>query len=395
MSASQDAMNTLSAQWYNAITAGCGLAKDQFQLIQGAMPVGTTSANLWKMFDSVPPQTATTFFNPSQINSFSQDYGGIISALIPQGALQFQKDMTDSYTIWNNYKKTISPIPSGNMAWSQAFTAWANANLPQSQVSLCVGDFNTMLLDPITVAANQLLQIQFAPPNMNPNVYAYTATIGDLNMALANGQSKTVTMNSATNSSDVSKTWAKVEASGIFDIFGLGGSSSYDAMTSKIATAGVMVNAQFSKLVTLAASPLNSPSSDVLLQNYTAWFNSAALNEGYQKQDNTVWKAGDAISWNSSFGPSGNVQRFTAALIIVDGITITMTSNAGLTTEDQKTFSAKAHGGIFPFFSADVSGGWSTDSKFDDQGNMTVTTTCPAGNPQFLGVLVSQIADIL
>jgi hypothetical protein len=393
MTAAQTAMNTLSAQWYNAVTTGCGLGKDQFQLMQGAMPVGATSANLWAIFDSVPPLTATTFYNPGQINKLSQAYVGIISALIPQGALQFQRDMGDNYTAWNNYKPTIKPVPSGNMGWSQAFSNWAEANLPQSQVTTCVGDFNTMLSDPIAVAANQLLEVQFAPKPMNPGVYAYTTTIDQLNLALANAQPKSVSLNSSTDSSDVSKTWSQTEASGIFDIFGLGGDASSQSITTQVSTAGVIIKAQFNKLVTLAAGPLSSPSSDTVLQNYTPWYNSAALNEGYQKQDNTVWKAGDAISWNSSFGPNGNLQRYAAALIVVDGISMTMISKCGLSTTDQASFKAAMAGGVFPFFEAEASGGWSNDASFDDQGNVTVTSSCPAGNPQILGVLVSPIAD--
>ena len=393
MSAAQTAMNTLVAQWYNAVAAGCGLDKGSFQLMQGADPVGTLTENLWAIFDSVPPLTATTYYNPAQLNSFSQDYAGVISALIPQGDIQFQVDMGDYYAAWNTYKETITPIPATSLAWSQAFAAWAQAKLPQSQVSLCIGDYNSMLEDPISVASNQLLTVQFAASN--PKVYAYTTTVGQLAALLTKAVPKTVNLNSATESSDVSETWAKGEASGIFDIFGLGGDTSYDDITTKVTTAGVSVQADFAKLITLAAGPLKQPSSDTYLQNFTPWFNSSALNEGYAKPDNTVWKSGDAISWDSTFGPSGNLQRYTSALIIVDGITMTMTSQAGLSTAEQATFQQAVAGGIFPFFEAEENSGWKNSATFDDQGNITVKCTSLAGNPQVLGVLVSQIADIL
>jgi hypothetical protein len=387
-------MNTLSAQWYNAVTHDLGLSVDQFQLMQGAMPVGATSENLWNIFDSVPPLTATTFFNPAQLNRLSQDYGGVISALIPQGMLQFQRDMGDSYSAWNNYKKTITPIPADNLAWSKAFTAWAQANLPQSQVGLCVGDFNSMLEDPIAQASNTLLQVQFASKGMHPNVFAYTTTIEQLTLALNNAKPGSVQFNSSTESSDVSHSWAQGEASGVIDFFGLGGETSYDALTSKVATASVTINASFDKVVTLAAGPLYETSDDNVLSAYVPWFNSSALSEGYAKQDNTVWKAGDAISWASTFGPNGNLQRYASALIIVDGITLTMTSKASLTTSDQPTFKAAAAGGFFPFFEAEGSGGWEHNVNFDDSGSITVKSTSPAGNPQILGVLVSPITDI-
>lgn len=393
MSAAQTAMNVLTAQWYNAVAVGCGLDKGEFQLVQGADPVGSLSENLWAIFDSVPPLSATTYYNPAQLNSFSQDYAGVISALIPQGALQFQTDMGDYYAAWNSYKSTISPIPASTLAWSQAFAAWAEARLPESQVSTCRGDFNSMQEDPIAVASNQLLAVQFAASHAN--VYAYTTTVGQLALALAKAVPKTVQLDSSTESSDVSHSWASAEASGIFDIFGIGGDGSYDDITTKVTTAGVSVQASFGKLVTLTAGPLSQPSSDTYLQNFTPWFSSAALSEGYAKQDNTVWKSGDAISWASTFGPSGNLQRYTSALIIVDGITLTMTSQAGLSNAEQQQFQQAAAGGIFPFFEAEEKSGWSNESTFDDKGNVTVTCSCPAGNPQILGVLVSQIADIL
>lgn len=394
MSSAQTAMNTLAAQWYNAVLSGCKLSPDEFQLMQGAMPIGATTENLWNVFDSVPPLTATTFYNPAQVSSFSQNYAGVISAVIAQGTLQFQRDMGDYYAQWNNYKKTISPLPADNLAWSKAFASWANANLPQSQVTTSITDFNTMLQDPIAVAANQLLNVQFAPATMHPGAYAYTTTIEQLQLALNNARPATVQLNSSTQSSDVSHTWAQSEASGIFDIFGLGGDSSYDELTTKVTTAGVNIQAKFAKLVTLPAGPLKQPSDDNLLSQFVPWFNSAALGEAHAKQDNTVWKAGDAITWESTFGPDGNLQRFAAAMVIVDGISLTMTSKAGLSTQDQASFKAAAAGGVFPFFEAEASGGWSHDVSFDDQGSVTVTSSCPAGNPQVLGVLVSPIADL-
>ena len=392
MSNAQTAMNTLAAQWYNAVVKGCSLSPDEFQLMQGAMPISSLSENLWNIFDSVPPLTATTFYTTSQISSLRQNYAGVISALIPQGQTQFEYDMTGYYTTWFDYKKTISPLPADTQGWINAFKNWAEANLPQSQVTNCITDFETMQQDPIALAADQLNNVQFA--TTNPGKYAYTTTIGQLNMLLPKAESATVRLDSTTEASDVSHTWAQNEASGIVDIVGMGGDSSYESLTSKIATAGVNIQADFNRLVTLPAGPLKEPSEDIELRKYTPWFNSAALSEGHAKQDNTVWKSGDAITWESTFGFNGNLLRFASALIIVDGIKVTMTSKAGLSTQDQASFKAAAAGGVFPFFEAEGSGGWSHDVNFDDQGNVTVRSTCPEGNPQILGVLVSQITDI-
>ena len=394
MSSSQDAMNTLSAQWYNAITTGLGLSKKEFQLVQGADPIGTSSENLWDIFDSIPPDSATTFYDPAQVSSFHQAYAGIISALIPQGADQFAKDMGDYATSWDNYKKSLNPLPSGSLAWSKTFSNWANANLPQSIVPTVIGDYDTMLDDPITVAANQLRDVRFAAEN--PKKYAYTTTYEQLQLALDSAAAKNVSLNSSTTSGDISKSWAHTEHSGVWDLFGsIKGAVNTDTLTEKILTAGLTIVANFSKVVTLAAGPLKSPSSDSYLQNFTPWFNSAALSEGYHTRNNTVWKSSDSITWESSFGGNGSLQRFTSALVIVDGIDIVMTSNAGLSSQEQSSFEASMEAGIFPFYEGDTSGGWVNHHHFDDHGNMTVTSSSPSGNPQILGVLVTSMQSVM
>jgi hypothetical protein len=49
--------------------------------------------------------------------------------------------------------------------------------------------------------------------------------------------------------------------------------------------------------------------------------------------------------------------------------------------------------GVFPFFSVDLAGGWTNSVQFHSDGTVTVTSTCKAGNPQILGVLVTSIHD--
>lgn len=392
MSSVQQAMQTLTAQWYNAIVTGCGLDPNKFQLVQGATPLGTTSEQMWAVFDSVPALSVTTFYDPNQINSLASAYQGVISAVIPQGSLQFTEDLGDYASAWDTYRSTISPVPGNNLQWAQAFAAWAQANLPQSLVQKAQGDYDSMLEDPIAQASNRLLVAQFAPKNAG--IYAYTVTAGQLSAVLDKAISKTVTMDSRTESSDVRHTWAKAAAEGFFEDFFLGGESSYDEITTRIATAGVQIEVNFTKLANVTARPLSQPSTDTYLQNFTPWFVPAALGEAYGDRSNTTWKSSSSITWDSTFGVAGSLQRFASALIVVDGITLTMTSKVGLSTSDQKTVQTALGGGFFPFFEAEGAGGWESTVKFDDQGNMVVTASSQSGNPQVLGVLVTPIAQI-
>lgn len=391
MTAAQDAMNTLSQQWYNAIVSQCGFDPNTFQLVQGFGPIGTTSERIWQLFDPIPPVTVTQYFDPSALVSFSQTYSGVISALIPQGGEQFEADMGQSYAAWLAYKPTLQPLPTTPEAWRQAFTNWAEANVPTAQLTKVIGDYKTMLLDPIAVAADMLTAVQFA--TQNADVCAYDVTIDDVQQELANGVPKSISFDSRTESSDVSQTWAKTEVGGLFDIFAGEGNADYESVTMQMASAGITIQASFEKLVTIQATGLEQPSSDYILANYTPWYNSAALAEGYESDSNNVWKAGDAITWATTFGPNGTLLRTTSAIVIVDGISITMTSNAAFSAAQQETFKAAFAAGIWPFFEAEGSGGWSSSYAFDDAGNVTVTSTAPTGNPQVLGVIVTPITS--
>ena len=201
-------------------------------------------------------------------------------------------------------------------------------------------------------------------------------------------------MDSSTASSDVSHTWASGEVGGAFDIFYGEGSASYDQLTTQFAAAGVQVHASFKSVLQFAAGPLGQPSSDPVLSGYTPWYYSPALNLAYHTSDNTVWQHGNP-SWADTFGPTGDMQRVCSALIVVDGISVTVTSSAQFSSSDQQTFTYAASGGFWPFFEASSSGGWSSTATFSDSGEATVTITSPAGNPQILGCIVTPISSIV
>jgi len=63
------AMDTLTAQWYNALVTGLGLSPDQFQLYQGPNSAMNTSQEMWNLFNAVPPKSINNYYNPSQINN--------------------------------------------------------------------------------------------------------------------------------------------------------------------------------------------------------------------------------------------------------------------------------------------------------------------------------------
>lgn len=386
--AAQQAMANLTAQWYNAVTTQCGLDPATFQLVQGAAPVGSTSEGLWNIFDAVPPLSVSNYFNPAQTNSFSTNYGSIIANLKPQNAQRFVTDMGDYYSQWVAYLKTGPTIPSGGMV--QLFSNWANLNLPDpGMVQQCITDFQQVSQGTVPVALTLWLNSGGAT-----GAKAYNATIAGLNAQLSSAPSKSVQMNSQTTSSDVSHTWAEGSVEGAFDFFAGAASASYDSLTTALASAGITISASFQRLVTLPAAPLSKPSTDPILSQYQPWFSSAALNLAYQNNNNLVWN-NTPPTWQDSFGPNGNMLRTCSALVIVDGIDISMTSNVAFSSSQQQEFQAAAEAGFWPFFAASASGGWSNDTSFDASGNVTVKSSSPLGNPNILGTIVTPIGGVL
>jgi hypothetical protein len=379
------AMDTLTAQWYNAMTTGLGLSPDQFQLYQGPNSLMSTSQVMWNMFNAVPPLSINSYYNPSQINNFSSDYNLILSALIPTSDTAFQNCMGDYYMKWQTYFESHDPKTWDAQGVSDLFTSWAMRNAPGK--AGCVTGLTNAYINPINIAVNK-----FASAN---GQYAWNQTIDDLKAALAGGANKTFTMNSQTQSSDVKHTWANGNTSFFFDIFSFGGGASYDSLSVKTTQAGLNIEAAFTKVTTFTAGPLatNDPNSPIL-SGYKAWYESAALAKAYTTKDNTVWNNQSSTTWETAFGSNGFLQRSTSSLVVADGITIKMTSKASYSSSEQTQIIGAAKAGIWPFFSVSGQGGSTTTVTFNDDGSFTSTTTIAAGNPQILGVLQSPISKV-
>lgn len=379
-----EAMDKLTAQWYNALVTGLGLSSDQFQLYQGPNSAMSTSQDMWNLFNAVPPASINNYYNPSQVNNFASNYGLILEALVSSSDYSFQNCMGDYYMQWQSYFKGNPPKTFDAQGVSDVFMPWAMINAPGQ--AGCVTGLTSSYLDPVRIATTK-----FDSANGR---YPWNKTIEAMKFELAGGASKSFSMNSQTASSDVEHTWANGRTSFFFDIFSFGGGGGYDQLTTKTSSAGLKIDAHFDKVTTFTAGPLaaNDPNNPGL-SAYKAWYESAALAKAYTTKDNTVWNKQKSTTWDKAFGSNGFLLRTISSIVVADGITIKMTSNASYSSSERTEIQAAAKTGIWPFFSVSGSGGSTTDIKFNDDGSFTATTTIALGNPQILGVLQSPIAN--
>jgi len=132
-SESKKAMQNLQGAWYNALCSGMNLDDSSFQLVQASNPIGTTSDSIERLFDAVPPKAVANKYNPSQRNSFFDQYRSVISTIKLQSEAgdQFRQVMGDHYDDWQQYKRQhSSQIMSKGIV--TAFKQWADINLPAS-----------------------------------------------------------------------------------------------------------------------------------------------------------------------------------------------------------------------------------------------------------------------
>jgi len=390
MATVEKAMNTLTAQWYNAMVTGLGLDSNSFQLYQGPNSMMNTSQVMWNMLNAVPPKSINNYNNPTQINNFSSDYVLILEALHVMTDSDFVNCMGDYYSKWQTYFIGHMPETINAETVTKVFNSWAVVYAP-SQAG-CVTALTKLYNDPIKLANVKLDNLKTGE---HPGVFAWNQTVEQLKSALAGGAEKTFTMNSKTATSDVTHTWAGGNTSFFFDIFSFGGGGSYDKLTTKTTEAGLTIDAKFTKLTTFTSGPLaqNDP-NDSTLRDYKAWYESAVLAKAYTTKDNTVWNNQSSTTWEKAFGANGFLQRSTSSIVVADGIEITMTSKASYTTAEHEEIKGAASAGIWPFFSVSGQGGTTTDVKFNDDGSFTCTTKIALGNPQILGILQSPMSKI-
>jgi hypothetical protein len=387
MSSAADAMQTLTSQWYNALVTQLHLDPSHFQLVQGNIGLGSTSVGMWALMDSIPPLSVTQYWTPQGYKPFSSQYGAVIPRLKDASYGQFQSAMGDYYNAWMAYiKANPAPTGTGILTW---FQAWSQGNMPPDQAATALSLYAAALNGPIAQA-----DIAWAIAGGATGVKAFNQTISQVDATLETAPSATVSLNSSTETSDTTHTWASGSVEGFWDVFFGEGGASYDASTSVVTSAGLAFDIQFTHVTTIPIIPLQQGAETDGPITYSAWYVPAALSEGYENNNYQVWQPGTP-DWTSFFGDGGSLPRAAAAMIIVDGITLSLTSEAAIATESREEVKTSFAAGFFPFFGVNGEGGWSSDQKFNDSGQITATASNPVGSPQVLGILQMPIASLI
>lgn len=386
MSAISDAMKTLTEQYYNAIVTQLKLSDQQFQLAQGNVALGATSQNIWAMMDAIPPISVVNNWTPGGVNTFSSQYGALLTRITDTSTGDFQAALGDYYSAWQTYLKA-NPPTSGKST-IEIYTAWAySCGMPPDQANKTVGMFVAALNGAVTQA-----NIAWYTAGGQTTIKAYTQTVEMIDHIIAGAPSGSVTLNSQTQSSDTSHTWANGGIEGFFDVFFGGGESNYDNVSSLVITSELDFQINFNHVTTVPVMPLANGTVTAGPTTYQPWYVPAALLLAYSNNNNNTWQTGTP-DWTTFFGPKATLPRLISSLVVIDGITITVTSGKSVDQNSRTQVENAFEAGFFPFFGVVGSGGWQTSTSFSDEGIMTVNSSCPQGNPQLLGILQTPITS--
>ncbi|WP_179381363.1 hypothetical protein [Jannaschia marina] len=378
-------MKTLTEQYYNAIVTQLNLSDQHFQLAQGNVALPSTTQNIWSLMDQVPPLSICGNWTPGSHNTFSSQYGGVLSRVHDASSGQFQAAMGDYYTAWMTYLKNNPP--SDGKTIIQVFSGWAYANMPPDKANQVIGMFQAALNGPITQA-----QMAWAAAGGQTGVKAYTSTVETISNVLSGAPSGTVTLDASTQSSNTSHTWAAGAVEGFYDIFFGGGEASYDKVSSEVIASSLNFDIEFKHVSTIPVTPLSQGQVIAGPDTFNPWYVPNALTTAYSNNNGNTWQSGTP-DWTTYFGPQGSLPRAVDALLLVDGITITISSSKSIATSDHTDVQSAFEAGFFPFFGVAGEGGWTLDKVFDDQGRLAVSASCDVGHPQILGILQSAIGS--
>jgi hypothetical protein len=371
--------NDLQNGFYNGFSQGLGFAPGiPFQMVQPSPPLmagANQDQQLWNYFNNIPPFSLTQNYIASGGNQFTSDYAGLFSTL--QGAPNsFAKDVgTECNTAWQTYASAL-PYTTPLAQFPMIFRNWAMRTGYTNVANIGTSDLAQVLLDPVSSAQMSLMRYK---PN-GINIPAWDAGFADMVKQLSVAPNRQFKLNSSSMNSSVTNTWSSGSNDGFFGLWG--GSSSASSQSSTFASSNVTVDAAFQHVMPFSAVPGD-------------WYNSSAMSLAYANKDGAPWISPSPINWNNTFGPKGNLQRFASTLIVASGMQVVVTSSAVYSTEDQTTIHNNSGAGMWPFYSSNSSSGSSTDVKFNNQGNMTVTFSSQPDVPIIIGVIVEPVAEFV
>ncbi|MFC5472504.1 hypothetical protein [Paraherbaspirillum soli] len=123
------------------------------------------------------------------------------------------------------------------------------------------------------------------------------------------------------------------------------------------------------------------------------WYVSSVLSLVHSTPSGLPWNPNSPITWQSTFGPDGNLQRFLTSLMVVSDMRVHFHSSAAFSAADQQLIQQNAAAGLWPYYLG--AGDASTSVRFDKAGQMTASIISEANTPIAIAANVLTAAQYL
>jgi hypothetical protein len=363
-----DAVTGITNAWYNQLCSKLNLPVGNFQL---TLPVGIPASDeaLWGYLNLIPPPTLKfNYWYYSQPAFFNQ-YAAIVDQLQVHDS-SFQKDIGKAaYAKWNSYLKDLPQPPPVNTlptVWLQ----WAMVHAP-TVANIGRTNLSCQLL--IKSALAPLAAYQGADAKQP----GFSPTLASLTTTLQASPAANFSFSISDADPDISNSWAPGNDPSLFGIYT--GSWCGFLINQKFAQSSITMSVSFEHFALVTVTPGD-------------WYNSGLLNLAFASRSTPPWAS--ATGWEAYFGANGSFNYAIGAVLAVDGISLTLTSDANFTCEEQAIIKSQAGAGYWPLYGGQLSPIITNEISFDS-GIMTFKCNSESGRPILLGNHVVKINQYL
>lgn len=363
-----DRITGIMDAWYNQLCFSLNLSINNFQLFQPVI-LPQNNEDLWAYINLVPPKTLKyNFWYYNQPDFFNQ-YAAIVNQLqFPESS--FEKDIGEStYAKWNTYLQGLPQPPPDNSlptVWYQ----WALLNAP-----------SVANIGRTDLACEVLIKSGLAvlKPYQGPNAKTpdFLPAFSDLNATLQASPSIEFSFTSTNGNPDVSNSWVPANDPNYFGMWT--GSWCRFLLSQKFAQSVISISTRIEHFSIVTVTP-------------GSWYNSGLLHLALASKSVPPWNAN--TSWDKYFGQDGSLNYAIGSILAIDGLSLTLTSDADFTSEEQAMIRSQVAMGYWPLYCLQKSSVITNHVSFDP-GKLTINCQSAPGNPVLIGSNVFRIGQYL
>lgn len=353
-----DSFTGITDAWYNQLCNSLNLSASNFQLFQPVI-IPENNEALWACINTVPPKTLKFNYWYYDQPAFFSQYKAIADQLqFPESA--FEKDIGNTiYAKWNAYLQGLPQPPPENTlptVWFQ----WALLNAP-SVANIGRTDLAGEVL--IKSALSALTPYQ-GPHAQSPE---FLPVLSDLITTLQASPPVEFSFTSVNGDPDVSNAWVPANDPNFFGVWT--GSWCGFLLNKKFAQSAISITTRFEHCTNVTVTP-------------GSWYSSGLLHLALASLSVPPWNSN--TGWDKYFGQDGSLNYVLGSVLAVDGLSLTLSSDAQFTSEEQAVIKSQVEMGFWPVYCAQKLPVVKNNVSFDS-GKMIITCMSEPGNPVIIG----------